>query len=169
METQAVQVGRTSGIVVHPGDGATFSGRGGGYTLVTKVTNDETRGAYALQEMMVVPGFPWIPPHIHRNEDEALYVLEGECTVRVGEQVYTLAPGAFIFMPRDVVHTFSNPGWVPTRVLVISSPGSVIRYFEEAAALTNQSPNGRPDMERLVALSRQYNIEFVSASSEEAT
>ena len=87
MGTQAAQVGRAGGIVVQPGDGATFSGRDGGYTLVTKVTNDETRGAYAFQEMMVAPGFPWIPPHIHRNEDEALYVLEGECTVQVGEQV----------------------------------------------------------------------------------
>jgi quercetin dioxygenase-like cupin family protein len=169
MGTQAAQVGRAGGIVVQPGDGATFSGRGGGYTLVTKVTNDETRGAYAFQEMMVAPGFPWIPPHIHRNEDEALYVLEGECTVQVGEQVYTLGSGAFIFMPRDVVHTFSNPGSVPTRVLVISSPGSVIRYFEEAAALTNQSPNGQPDIEKLVALAHQYGIEFVSASSGEAT
>ncbi len=163
METQAAVIQR-NGIVVQPGEGTTFSGRGGGYTLVTKVTNDETRGAYAFQEMMVAPGFPWIPPHIHHNEDEALYGLEGECTVRVGEQVHVLGPGAFVLMPRDVVHTFSNPGSVPTRVLVISSPGGVIGYFEEAAALTNQSPNGQPDLERLAALARRYNIEFVSAS-----
>ena len=153
---------QASGVVVQPGDGRAISGRGGGYTLVTKVTDAETRGAYAFQEMTVAPGFPWIPPHIHHNEDEALYVLEGNCTVRVGEQVHTLGPGAFILMPRDVVHTFSNPGTVPARVLVISSPGGVIRYFEEAAALTNQSPNGQPDMDKLVALARQYNIEFVA-------
>ena len=169
MGMQPAQVGRTNGIVVQPGHGATYSGRGGGYTLVTKVTDDETRGAYAFQEMTVAPGFPWIPPHIHRNEDEALYVLEGECTVRVGEQVHTLGSGAFIFMPRDVVHTFSNPGAVPTRVLVISSPGRVIRYFEDAAALASHSPSGQPDMKRLVALAREYNIEFVSSASGEAT
>ncbi len=111
----------------------------------------------------MAPGFPWIQPHIHHNEDEAMYVLDGECTVRVGEQISTLGPGAFIFMPRDLVHTFSNPGSVPARVLVISSPGGVIRYFEEAAALTNQSPEGQPDMAKLGVLARQYNIEFVSA------
>ena len=54
-------------------------------------------------------------------------------------------------MLRGVVHTFSNPGTVPARVIVISSPGGVIRYFEEAAALSNASPTGQPDTERLAA------------------
>ncbi len=148
-------------VVVGPGEGRTLSGRGGGYTLVTKATDAETRRAYALQEMTVAPGFPWVPPHVHHNEDEAMYVLEGECTVRIGERVHTLGAGAFALMPRGVAHTFSNPGTVPARVIVISSPGAVVRYFEEAAALSNASPTGRPDMERLAALAEKYGIEFV--------
>ncbi len=39
-----------------------------------------------------------------------MYVLEGECTVRIGERVHTLGAGMFALMPRDIVHTFSNPG-----------------------------------------------------------
>lgn len=151
-------------VVVGPGEGKTFSGRGGGYTLETKATDDETRGAYAFQEMTVAPSFPWVPPHIHHNEDEAMYVLEGECTVRVGEHTRTLGPGTFVLMPRDIVHTFSNPGTVPARVIVISSPGAVISYFEEAAELTNASPTGQPDMEQLAALASRYGIEFVSSA-----
>ena len=111
-------------VVVGPGEGKTFSGRGGGYTLVTKATDDETRSAYAFQEMTVAPGFPWVAPHIHHNEDEAIYVLEGECTVRIGERVHTLGAGAFALMPRGIVHTFSNPGTVPARLIVISRAGS---------------------------------------------
>ncbi len=99
MGTQAAVI-QGNGVVVQPGEGTTFSGRGGGYTLVTKVTNDETRGAYAFQEMTVAPGFPWIPPHIHHNEDEALYGLEGEVAVRVGDQVHAVGPGTYVFMPR---------------------------------------------------------------------
>ena len=152
-------------VVVGPGEGKTFSGRGGGYTLVTKATDEETRGAYAFQEMTVAPGFPWIPPHIHHNEDEAMYVLEGKCTVRVGERTQTLAPGTFVLMPRGIVHTFSNPGTVAARVIVISSPGAVIRYFEEAAELTNASPTGQPDMDQLAALAGRYGVEFVSPSA----
>jgi quercetin dioxygenase-like cupin family protein len=148
-------------LVVGPGEGTRFSGRAGGYVLETKATDAHTRGAYAFQEMTVAPGFPWIPPHVHRNEDEALYGLEGEVAVRVGDQVHTVGPGTYVLMPRGVVHTFSNPGAVPARVLVVSSPGGVVGYFEEAAALTNASPTGQPDRGQLAALGRRYGIEFV--------
>ena len=147
--------------VVGAGEGKRFSGRAGGYVLETKATDDHTRGAYAFQEMTVAPGFPWIPPHIHHNEDEALYGLEGEVAVRVGDQIHAVGPGTYVLVPRDVVHTFSNPGTVPAKVLVISSPGAVIGYFEEAAALTDASPTGQPDVEQLAALARRYGIEFV--------
>ena len=152
---------RNEARIVATGEGKTVSGRAGGYTLVTKATDDDTGGRYAFQEMTVVAGFPWIPPHIHHNEDEALYGLEGEVTVRVGDQIHTVGPGTFVLMPRDVVHTFSNPGTVPARVLVVSSPGAVIHYFEEAAALTNASPTGHPDMQQVGALAAKYGIEFV--------
>ena len=154
-------VGRRDALVVGPGEGKTLSGRAGGYVLETKATDDETGGRYALQEMTVAPGFPWIPPHIHHHEDEALFGLEGEVTVRVGSQVHPVGPGTFVLMPRGVVHTFANPGAVPARVLVVSSPGAVIDYFDEAAALTNASPTGQPDMARLVDLAARYGIEFV--------
>ena len=157
----APMVVETGAYVVGPGEGKRFSGRAGGYTLETKATDDHTRGTYAFQEMTVAPGFPWIPPHLHRNEDEALYGLEGEVAVRVGDQTHTIGPGTFVLMPRGVVHTFSNPGAVPAKVIVVSSPGAVISYFEEAAALTNASPTGQPDMARLVALAATYGIEFV--------
>ena len=152
---------QTGAHVIGPGEGKRFSGRAGGYVLETKATDDHTRGAYAFQEMTVAPGFPWIPPHIHHNEDEALYGLEGEIAVRVGDQMHTIGPGTFVLMPRGVVHTFSNPGTVPAKVLVVSSPGAVIGYFEEAAALTNASPTGQPDMQQLGALAAKYGIEFV--------
>ena len=152
---------RDDALVVGPGGGKRFSGRAGGYTLETKATDDDTGGRYAFQEMSVAAGFPWIPAHIHHNEDEALYGLEGEVTVRVGEQIHTVGPGTFVLMPRDIVHTFSNPGAVPARVVVVSSPGAVIGYFEEAAALTNASPTGQPDMQQVVALAATYDIEFV--------
>ena len=38
----------------------------------------------------------------------------------------------------------------------------MIRYLEEAAALSNASPTGQPDMERLAVLAKKYDIEFVS-------
>ena len=152
---------RNEALVVSPGDGPTLSGRAGGYRLQTKATNTDTGGRYAFQEMTVAAGFPWIPLHIHHHEDEALYGLAGEVTVRVGDRVHTVGPGTFVLMPRGVAHTFSNPGTIPAKVLVVSSPGAVIAYFEEAAALANASPTGRPDPAQLAALARRYGIKFV--------
>lgn len=148
------------GLVVQAHEGESISGRAGGYTVVTKATDDDTRGAYAFQHMTVAAHFPWIPPHIHHHEDEAFYVLDGECTVRIGEQVHTLGAGTFALLPRGIAHSFANPGPVAAHVLVISSPGGVIRYFEEAAALTNASPTGRPDMAQRAALAARYGIEY---------
>ena len=99
--------------------------------------------------------------HRHRHEDEALYGLEGELAVRVGDRVHAVGPGTFVLMPRGVAHAFANPGAVPARVLVVSSPGAVIGYFKQAAALTNAGPGGQPDMQRLVTLATGYGIEFV--------
>jgi quercetin dioxygenase-like cupin family protein len=152
---------REGALVVGPGEGGTFSGRAGGYVLETKATDGDTGGRYAFQEMTVAAGFAWIPAHIHRNEDEALYGLEGALAVRVGDRVHTVGPGTYVLMPRGIVHTFANPGPVPAKVLVVSSPGAVIGYFAEAAALTDASPTSQPDMERLGALAAEYGIEFV--------
>jgi hypothetical protein len=47
------------------------------------------------------------------------------------------------------------------RVLVVSSPGAIVDYFAEAAALTNASPSGQPNMPLQGALAAKYCIEFV--------
>lgn len=153
---------RSAGLVVRADEGNSISGRNGGYAVTTKATDADTGGAYACQHMTVAPDFPWIPAHIHHREDEAFYVLAGECRVRIGAETHTLGPGTFALLPRGIAHTFANFGTVPAQVLIISSPGNVIHYFAEAAALTNASPDGRPDMAQLVALAARYGIEFVA-------
>ena len=65
----------------------------------------------------------WRPrPHIHRDHEEAFYVLEGELTVRVGPRTITAPAGSFVVVPRGVVHQPSNPGAQPTRFLLIFLP-----------------------------------------------
>ncbi len=51
----------------------------------------QTGGAFGLVEMLVAPNHP-IPLHIHHAEDEALWVLEGQLTVRAGDRTYTAGP-----------------------------------------------------------------------------
>ncbi len=69
------------------------------------------------------------PLHVHRNEDEWLYVLEGAVTFHVGGENHFGEAGAFVSFPRGIPHTFSleTPA---ARILVVNTPGGFERMFE---------------------------------------
>jgi len=46
------------------------------------------------------------PLHVHHNEDEWFYVLDGEMTFWVADTRLTLTAGSFAFGPKGVPHTF---------------------------------------------------------------
>jgi mannose-6-phosphate isomerase-like protein (cupin superfamily) len=59
------------------------------------------------------------PLHIHHDDDEAWYVLEGALTVRVGDEDVHVAAGSGVLVPRGIVHTYWNPAPEPTRYLLV--------------------------------------------------
>ena len=76
-----------------------------GMLEIVKISGADTGGEFGLLEVTVRAGegSPW---HVHEDEDEWFYVLEGEFTIYVGEQRLSLTPGSFAFGPRGVPHTF---------------------------------------------------------------
>src|SRR3954453_9271930 len=73
--------------------------------MTLKATAETTGGAYGLVESWIAPHSS--PPlHIHRREDEAFWVLEGRVRFRCGDQEVVGGPGTFVFLPRDIPHTF---------------------------------------------------------------
>lgn len=75
------------------------------------------------------PGTPkgsgprWIAPlHLHNNDDEAWYVLEGKLCVKVGDDTVEAAAGAAVLVPRGTPHTYWNPDPAPVRYLLIMTP-----------------------------------------------
>jgi quercetin dioxygenase-like cupin family protein len=87
------------------GTGAMFWGPGDMYRFL--VTGEQTAGAYFVMEAVVPPG-GGPPPHIHRNEDETLYVVAGRCDFLLGDERITAGPGDFVNVPRGAVHCFHN-------------------------------------------------------------
>ncbi len=87
------------------------------------------------------PGPPRLiaPPHLHRNDDEAWYVLEGVLHVRRGDEVLEARAGSAVLVPRGVVHTYWNPGLEPTRYLLIMTP-NIYALIQEIHALPERSP-----------------------------
>ena len=56
----------------------------------------------------VVPPGGGPPPHIHRNEDETFYVVEGERRLPARRRARTAGVGDFVNVPRGTVHCFHN-------------------------------------------------------------
>jgi len=59
------------------------------------------------------------PLHIHHEDDEAWYVLDGALTLRVGERDVEVAAGGAVLVPRGTPHTYWNPHPTPTRYLLV--------------------------------------------------
>jgi len=65
-----------------------------------------------------------LEPHVHADEDDAFYILEGELTFVVGEDAEEVVagPGTFVLVPPGVRHGFSNHADTPVRMLNIHAP-----------------------------------------------
>jgi quercetin dioxygenase-like cupin family protein len=88
-----------------------------GMLQTVKIGKADANGSFGLLEIVVPPGLgsPW---HVHPEEDEWFYVLDGNLTVYVGDTRLDLTTGGFAFGPKGVPHTFIGAGPNPTRVLV---------------------------------------------------
>ena len=124
-----------------------------------KATAAQTGGAFGLIESTEKRGDA--PPlHVHENEDEAYYVIEGELTFFLGDQSLAASAGAFIFAPRSIPHTYRVDS-ERSRILAINVPGGWEGFFAEAgtpAGSTNEPPVEEPDYESLGALAARRGV-----------
>jgi quercetin dioxygenase-like cupin family protein len=93
----------------------------------------DSGGRVALMDN-VVPAKTQGPPLHHHDFDEAFYILEGEATFQVGDDLITRGPGELAWAPRGAHHTFSNRGEAGVRWLLICTPAGFERYFQQIAA-----------------------------------
>lgn len=81
----------------------------------------------------VGPGMETVPPHYHRNHDEAIFVLGGELEMRLGERTVSARAGGLALIPAGVVHAFRNAGSEPATFLELYSPGGFERFLRDLA------------------------------------
>lgn len=139
-----------------------------GTLMTVKATGDTTGQAFGLIEQILPAGFA-PPPHVHHGEDEAFYILEGHLTFNCGQHVWDAPAGAFVFLPRDIVHGFRVEGDQPARLLQFNMPAGVEQLFVEAgepAVERTLPPPGPPQIDKLLALIGRYNLEIVGPPPE---
>ena len=117
-------------------------------------------GAFVVAEW-TIPGGPVDEPprlvaplHVHLEDDEAWYVLEGTLRFRLGERELEAHAGAAVVGPRGVPHTFWNPGREPARFVLVITPRT-LRLIETIHELPDRSP------ETLREHFRRYGCEIV--------
>jgi len=133
-----------------------------GDTMTFLATAAQTGGSMTAIEILAAPG-GGPPPHVHANEHEAWYVLDGEFEIMHGEETLRLSAGGFAFVPRGTLHRFENVSDRPSRVLIMFTPGGMDGFFREAglSAVDGESPPplGPAEIERSREAAVRYGME----------
>lgn len=108
-------------------------------------------------EQDVPPGYG-VPMHIHANDAELFYVLDGEIIVSGPGGETVAAKNACVRLPRGLPHAFRNASAAPARVLVVLTPGvqalEMFRHFDRAG---RAAPLALKD---IVGIAAQYGVTF---------
>ena len=112
----------------------------------------QTGNAVGFMESTFPPGSGF-PMHIHHNEDETLYILEGKLLFVAGEDFRIEAePGTFLFGPRGIAHGFRAVGSEPTRLVESFLPAGLEKFFSSPDEMADMDPN---------QMKAKYNLEVV--------
>ena len=96
-------------------------------TAFKVLTEDSGGGLFVIQHASLKKGGP--PRHLHHNEDEWFYVLEGNYIVEVGTERFELKAGDSLLGPRGVPHAFTYAGEGPGRLLIAFAPANKMEAF----------------------------------------
>jgi mannose-6-phosphate isomerase-like protein (cupin superfamily) len=77
------------------------------------------------------------PLHVHREQDDTFFVLEGVLTVQAGDELIDLGPGDFATVPPGIAHTFDNirNDQPPVKVINLMTPGGLDAQFRDMSLL----------------------------------
>jgi DNA-binding transcriptional MerR regulator/quercetin dioxygenase-like cupin family protein len=132
----------------------------GGEPIDCKVSSQDTDGAMCVFEFNCSSGGP---KHLHYDQDEWIYVLEGEFEFHVGKKQFRVRPGESVFIPRKVGHVWACAGEKPGKIINVYQPaGKMEEFFREVGKY-----NGKPaihealGIEGLHKLFDQYGMDLL--------
>lgn len=108
-----------------------------------KVTSPDGNSPMVLENEFHAPGGP--PRHLHHDQDEWFYVIDGEFLMEVGDTRLTLRAGDSLWAPRRVPHVWACVGEGRGRIIVAFFPAGRMEAFFRATTPAQAMPN--PDRE----------------------
>jgi mannose-6-phosphate isomerase-like protein (cupin superfamily) len=111
----------------------------GSRVIDLKVSAQDTNGGLAVTEIIdVEKGGP--ARHLHHEQEEWFYVVEGEYVIEVGEERYELGPGDCVLAARKVAHGWAYVGEGKGRLIAALQPAGEIEAFLEELAKLGSTP-----------------------------
>jgi mannose-6-phosphate isomerase-like protein (cupin superfamily) len=113
-------------------------GLGDGIKSGAKIRSEYTNGQMCCQEIYLKPRQAGPPPHLHKELDEVMRVVEGTVHLMVGDSVIEMQTGDWHVRPHGVIHTFWNASDQPARLIDIYLNQDFLSFFEELQRIQNQ-------------------------------
>jgi DNA-binding transcriptional MerR regulator/quercetin dioxygenase-like cupin family protein len=126
-----------------------------GLAVHCKVSARDTAGAMCAFEFT---GGGGVPRHLHYEQDEWIYVLDGELDCHVGDKQLRLRAGESVFLPRKVAHAWAGVADKPPRIINVYQPAGTM---EEFFRTLTKSVDDMPSLEQM--LGKTYTPEQVDA------
>jgi mannose-6-phosphate isomerase-like protein (cupin superfamily) len=127
-----------------------------GAVFLVKASSETTAGSFSIIEEVDPLDTPL---HVHANEDELFYVIEGEHVFQVGTQEFSAGPGAVVFAPRGVPHAHRRAVPRTGRFLTMVSPAGLEGFFRELSEAESAGGAGPEAYERASA---KYGITWLT-------
>jgi len=131
----------------------------GSTRVAHRIRSEDTNGALAVVEFHAAPG-EGVGLHVHKREDELVYLLEGTIEVTVGDRSMTVSRGACALLPRGIPRGFTNTGDGPARQLAVLLPGKLDGFFVD---LDRELSSEGPHDDAIARLCRRYRLRFVDS------
>ncbi|MBZ0306849.1 MAG: cupin domain-containing protein [Anaerolineae bacterium] len=121
--------------------------RGLGISVVDfKVASQDSGGLLIIENTFHAKGGP--ARHLHYDQDEWFYAVEGEFIIELGEERLTLKPGDSLLAPRKVPHVWAYIGDTHGRMLITFMPAGKMEAFFREVTKANAMPPQDPELWR---------------------
>jgi mannose-6-phosphate isomerase-like protein (cupin superfamily) len=101
-------------------------------------TGDANGGLFVIEHNNLNKGGP--PRHLHYEQEEWFYMMEGEMIMEVGTERLRLKPGDSVCAPRSVPHVWAYVGDKPGRLLIAFAPAGQMEAFFREVTKPNAAP-----------------------------
>jgi quercetin dioxygenase-like cupin family protein len=122
-------------------------------SIAFKVSSQDSGGLFVVENSFREKGGP--PRHLHYDQDEWFYCIEGEFLVEIGPERTRLSPGDSLLAPRNVPHAYAYVGGACGRILVAFTPAGKMEAFFREVTKANAMPPQDP------ALWRAHGMELL--------